>query len=85
MTVPRSGRPFSFYTAMCWVQGAYYAVFGAWPLVNFDTFLMVTGKKGKYDNLGTGLKADHWLVYTVALLIVAIALAALTPREPVRA
>lgn len=59
---------------MCWLQGAYYAVFGVWPLVNFDTFLMVTGKKGKYDNLGTGLKADHWLVYTVALLIVAIAI-----------
>ena len=67
-------RSFSVYTAMCWVQGLYYALFGIWPLVNFDTFLMVTGKKGKYDHMGTGLKADHWLVYTVGLLIVAISI-----------
>lgn len=57
---------------MCWIQGTYYAVFGVWPLVHMDSFLFVTGKKGKYDNLGTGLQADHWLVYTVGLLIVAI-------------
>src|SRR5690349_7182268 len=67
-------RSFSVYTAMCWGQGLYYALFGIWPLVNFDTFLMVTGKKGKYDHMGTGLKADHWLVYTVGLLIVAISI-----------
>lgn len=74
MASPASKRSFTAYTALCWTQGAYYALLGVWPLVNIDTFLIVTGKKGKYDNLGTGLKADHWLVYTVGLLIVAVSI-----------
>src|SRR5438874_8318552 len=39
-------------------QGAYYVVSGVWPLLNMDSFEMVTGPK-----------MDRWLVRTVGLLI----------------
>jgi hypothetical protein len=43
------------------VQAAFYVVTGLWPLVSLSSFEAVTGPK-----------ADHWLVQTVGLLIVAI-------------
>jgi hypothetical protein len=36
------------------------------------TFKLVTGERGKTDNLQTGLDADHWLLMTVSVLITAI-------------
>lgn len=61
------------FTAICWLQGSYYLVTGAWPLVSIRTFKLVTGERGKTDHLETGLEADHWLIMTVSVLIVAIA------------
>jgi hypothetical protein len=55
---------------IAWVQGAYYFSFGLWPLVSIRTFEAIAGEKT--DNLVTGLEADHWLVYTVGLLIAVI-------------
>ena len=65
--------PSRLFTGLCWIQGGYYLVTGAWPLVSVRSFKMVTGEKGKTDNLQTGLDADHWLLMTVSVLIVAVA------------
>ena len=46
------------------IQGAYYALTGAWPLVAYRSFEAVTGRK-----------REPWLVKTVGLLTVAIAAA----------
>jgi len=74
---PRSGPSASatLFTALLWVQGLYYLVTGAWPLVSIETFQMVTGPKT--DHLVTGREADHWLVMTVGVLITASAVALL--------
>ncbi len=45
-------------------QAAYYAVSGAWPLLSYRTFEAVTGRK-----------REPWLVKTVGVLIVVIAVA----------
>lgn len=50
------------FTVLLWGQGLYYLVTGVWPLVSIETFQMVTGEK-----------TDHWLVMTVGVLIVAVA------------
>jgi hypothetical protein len=57
------------------LQGSYYLVTGLWPLVSMRSFLWVTGPK--IDNLPTGRVVDHWLVNTVAVLILSIAIALL--------
>ena len=64
-------RSTSLFTYLCWAQGLYYFVTGVWPLVSIETFQMVTG--WKTDHLVTGRESDHWLVMTVGVLIVAIA------------
>jgi hypothetical protein len=56
----------------CWAQGLYYTLFGAWPLLHMTSFIWVTGKRGKYDNLDSGQPLDHWLVLTVAGLLIGI-------------
>ncbi len=56
---------------LCWVQGLYFLATGVWPLVSIETFQAVTGPKS--DNW-TGREADHWLVNTVAALVIAVAL-----------
>jgi len=63
-TVPPGTRKASaLATALLWGQGLYYLVTGVWPLVSIETFQLVTGPK-----------TDHWLVMTVGILIVAVAL-----------
>lgn len=49
------------------LQAAYYAVSGAWPLLSYRSFELVTGRK-----------REPWLVKTVGLLlgVVAVAVAA---------
>jgi hypothetical protein len=64
---------------LCWAQGFYYMVTGVWPLVSIETFQLVTGSKT--DHLPTGSEADHWLVNTVAVLVIAIGLALLTAAK----
>ena len=53
-----------------WFQAVYYIVTGVWPLVGIDTFQAVTGPKT--DNLPTGGEGDHWLVMTVAVLVLVV-------------
>lgn len=62
------------FNALLWLQGLYYFVTGVWPLVSIRTFKMVTGEKGKGDNIVTGLDIDHWLVMTAGVLITSISL-----------
>src|SRR3954467_11691136 len=45
-------------------QGLYYAATGVWPLLSMRTFEAVTGPK-----------TDKWLVKTVGLLVLAVAIA----------
>jgi hypothetical protein len=49
------------------VQGTYFLITGIWPLVHLPSFEAVTGPK-----------TDDWLVMTVAVLIVAVAITLLT-------
>src|SRR5438105_15757622 len=72
-TDARSGA--GLVTALLWVQGLYYLATGVWPLVSIETFQMVTGPKT--DHLPTGREGDHWLVMTVAVLIVSVAVSLL--------
>lgn len=64
------------FTVLCWGQGTYYFLTGAWPVIHVESFKWVTGEKT--DNLPTGLNADHWLLMTVSALIVTISLTMLT-------
>jgi hypothetical protein len=52
------------------VQGVYFLLTGLWPLIHVESFQAVTGRKT--DNW-TGHEADHWLLNTVSVLILAIA------------
>lgn len=54
------------------IQGVFYLATGIWPLVSIRTFQWVTGPKT--DHLPTGREADHWLVNTVAVLVLSIAI-----------
>ena len=47
---------------IAYVQAAYFAVTGAWPLVHIRSFMAVTGPK-----------IDLWLVKTVGVLVTAVA------------
>jgi hypothetical protein len=64
-------------------QGTYYLLTGLWPMVSMNAFQRVTGPKT--DNLPTGLGGDHWLVLTVAVLVVAISLSLLAAAREQRA
>jgi hypothetical protein len=68
---------FSWVVILSWIQGSYYFLTGVWPLVSMETFKWVTGERGKTDHLATGLNVDHWLIVTVAVLILAISLSIL--------
>src|SRR4051812_42882449 len=69
---------------LLWVQGLYFLVTGIWPLLSIRTFILATGPKT--DHLITGREEDHWLIMTVSVLIVAIAVtllvAAWRRRDP---
>lgn len=73
--VRKRRRDFGLFTALLWIQGLYYFATGVWPLVDLRSFQWVTGPKT--DHLVTGLEADHWLVMTVGVLIMAIGFALL--------
>ena len=56
------------------VQGCYYLVTGIWPLLDIESFMVVTGPK-----------CDIWLVKTVGALVIPVALVLLISakrREP---
>lgn len=66
----------TLFAGLCWFQGCYFLATGVWPIVHIRSFKFVTGEKT--DNLPTGLDADHWLVMTVSVLVIAVALSLLT-------
>ena len=47
--------------ALLWIQGVYFLVTGIWPLLDIDSFQLVTGPK-----------TDLWLVRTVAVLVTVV-------------
>lgn len=54
------------------MQGVYYLITALWPILSIRSFELVTGKKT--DHLITGRDGDHWLVMTVSVLILAVAI-----------
>lgn len=52
------------------VQGIYYSLTGIWPVLDIDSFMLVTGPK-----------TDIWLVKTVGLLSVSIGLTLLFVKK----
>jgi hypothetical protein len=50
------------YRLLLWIEGLYSLVTAVWPIVHIDSFMEVTGPK-----------TDVWLVKTVSVLILAIA------------
>jgi len=63
-------------TWLAWTQGGYFLITGFWPLIHIESFQSVTGRKT--DHLVTELEADYWLVMTVGVLVVAIAITLVT-------
>lgn len=59
------------FVLLAMIQGLYYGTTALWAIAHIKSFKMVTGEKT--DNLPSGLDIDHWLVYTVSVLILAIA------------
>ena len=59
---------------VCWAQGLYFAVTGIWPLLSAETFQLVTGRKTDHLIASPPTEADHWMLYTISVLILAIAL-----------
>jgi len=60
---------------LLWIQGTYFLATGLWPIINVESFQQVTGRKT--DDLSTASEKDHWLVITVGVLVVAVALSLL--------
>lgn len=65
-------------TGLLWTQGVYYLATGLWPLLSIETFQQVTGPKTDHLQARAPTEADHWLVMTVAVLVVAVAASLLT-------
>jgi small-conductance mechanosensitive channel len=63
-----------FAVALCWAQGLYFLATGVWPLVSVDTFQAVTGQKTDHLIADPPSKVDHWMLYTISVLIIAIAI-----------
>jgi hypothetical protein len=63
--------------ALCWVQGLYFFATGAWPILSVRTFQAVTGKKSDHLIAEPPTEADHWMLFTISGLIIAISIAIL--------
>jgi hypothetical protein len=59
---------------LTWTQGLYFLVTGVWPIVSVETFQLVTGLKSDHLIADPPTEADHWMLNTIAALIVAISL-----------
>jgi hypothetical protein len=57
------------YRTILLVQGVYYLITAIWPLIDINSFMVVTG-----------YKTDQWLVKTVGALLIPIALTLLSLR-----
>jgi hypothetical protein len=67
-----------FAVGLCWAQGLYFFATGVWPLVSVDTFQAVTGEKTDHLIADPPTNADHWMLYTISALILAISVVILT-------
>ena len=68
----------SFPIALSWLHGLYYFLTGVWPLLSVETFQRVTGRKSDQLIADPPTEADHWMLYTISALIIAISLVILT-------
>ena len=79
------GNRVTFAVMLCWAQGLYYLITGVWPLLSVDSFQAVTGPKSDHLIAESPSNVDHWMLYTISVLIAAIAivvLAAAWRRRP---
>jgi TRAP-type uncharacterized transport system fused permease subunit len=53
---------YKIYRLLLWIEGLYSLVTAIWPILDIDSFMKVTGPK-----------TDQWLVKTVSVLILSIA------------
>jgi hypothetical protein len=63
---------------LSWLQGLYFLSTGAWPLVSVDSFQRVTGPKSDHLIADPPTETDHWMLYTISALIIAVSLVILT-------
>jgi hypothetical protein len=68
----------TFRVTLSWLQGLYFLSTGAWPLVSVESFQRVTGPKSDHLIADPPTEADHWMLYTISALIIAISLVILT-------
>jgi hypothetical protein len=59
---------------LCWGQGLYFFATGAWPILSVRTFQLVTGKKSDHLIAEPPTEADHWMLFTIGGLIIAISI-----------
>jgi hypothetical protein len=59
---------------LCWVQGLYFFATGVWPILSVRTFQLVTGKKSDHLIAEPPTEADHWMLFTISGLIIAISI-----------
>jgi hypothetical protein len=64
--------------ALCWAQGLYFLVTGAWPLVSVRSFQAVTGQKSDHLIADPPTEADHWMLNTISALIIVISVVILS-------
>lgn len=69
-----TARKYPLAEVVCWSQGVYYGATGLWPLLSVESFQLVTGRKTDHLIATHPTEADHWMLYTITLLIVAISL-----------
>src|SRR5215204_6110532 len=58
--------PQKLYSGILWAQGIYTFLTATWPIVDIESFMLVTG-----------YKTDLWLVKTVSILLLAISISLL--------
>jgi hypothetical protein len=62
---------------LSWAQGLYFLITGAWPIVSVQSFQLVTGPKSDHLIADSPTDADHWMLFTISALIIAISIALL--------
>jgi hypothetical protein len=67
--------PSSMAIGLCWTQGLYFLITGAWPIVSVQSFQLVTGPKSDHLIADSPTDADHWMLFTISALIIAISIA----------
>jgi hypothetical protein len=69
--------PSSMALGLFWTQGLYFLITGVWPIVSVQSFQLVTGPKSDHLIVDSPTDADHWMLFTISALIIAISIAIL--------